>query len=70
MKTAKTLAILAILTCLNGLPVFRRRPEGFGTQAKKYVLKFNHVLTDKDPYHGAFKKWAAEVAAKTVETSR
>ena len=33
--------------------------------AEKYVLKFNHVLTDKDPYHGAFMKWAEAVAERT-----
>jgi len=65
MKSAKTLAILALLTCLIALPVFAGGQKDSGSQAKKYVLKFNHVLTDKDPYHGAFKKWAAEVSAKT-----
>jgi TRAP-type C4-dicarboxylate transport system substrate-binding protein len=33
--------------------------------AEKFVLKFNHVLTDKDPYHGALLKWADAVAEKT-----
>lgn len=33
--------------------------------AEKFVLKFNHVLTDKDPYHGAFLKWATAVAQRT-----
>lgn len=33
--------------------------------AEKFVLKFNHVLTDKDPYHGAFLKWADAVAERT-----
>ncbi len=32
---------------------------------EKFVLKFNHVLTDKDPYHGAFLKWADAVAERT-----
>ena len=32
---------------------------------KKYVLKFNHVLTTQDPYHAAFLKWAEAVSART-----
>ncbi len=32
---------------------------------KKYVLKFNHVLTTQDPYHEAFLKWAEAVSART-----
>ena len=32
---------------------------------QKYVLKFNHVLTDKDPYHEAYLKWAEAVAERT-----
>ncbi len=32
---------------------------------KKYVLKFNHVLTTQDPYHEAFLKWADAVAKRT-----
>lgn len=30
-----------------------------------YVLKFNHVLTDKDPYHQAYLKWAEGVSERT-----
>jgi len=33
--------------------------------AEKYVLKFNHVLTDKDPFHEAYLKWADAVAERT-----
>jgi TRAP-type C4-dicarboxylate transport system substrate-binding protein len=32
---------------------------------KKYVLKFNHVLTTQDPYHAAFLKSAEAVSART-----
>ena len=41
------------------------RTERLVRPGKEVRFEFNHVLTDKDPYHGAFKKWAAEVAAKT-----
>ena len=40
-------------------------PEAPAEPAEKYVLKFNHVLTDKDPYHGALLKWADAVAERT-----
>lgn len=43
-------------------PVEEEAPE---EPAEKFVLKFNHVLTDKDPYHGAFLKWADAVAERT-----
>lgn len=33
--------------------------------AAKYVLKFNHVLSPKDPFHAGFQKWAKNVKAKT-----
>ena len=32
---------------------------------KKYVLRFNHVLTPQDPYHAAFLKWAEAVKERT-----
>lgn len=37
--------------------------SAFGQQ--KYVLKFNHVLSPKDPYHPGFLKWAKAVEART-----
>lgn len=40
----------------------------FSTSAlgeQKYVLKFNHVLGPKEPYHLGFKKWAQSVEEKT-----
>lgn len=36
-----------------------------GEPQKKYVLKFNHVLTDKDPYHQAYLDWAKAVEERT-----
>lgn len=32
---------------------------------KQYVLKFNHVLGAKEPYHAGFLKWAENVEKKT-----
>ena len=31
----------------------------------KYTLKFNHVLSPKDPFHAGFKKWAKAVKDRT-----
>ncbi len=38
-------------------------PAAWGQQ--KYVLKFNHVLGPKEPYHLGFQKWAKSVSEKT-----
>ena len=32
---------------------------------KTYVLKFNHVLAESEPYHKAFKLWAERVNERT-----
>src|SRR4030065_350933 len=40
----------------------------YGTLAfgqPKYVLKFNHVLGQKEPYHLGFTNWAKAVEEKT-----
>ena len=52
-------------------PVESTEPAAEGSEekeeepAEKYVLKFNHVLTDKDPFHEAYLKWADAVAERT-----
>ncbi len=38
-------------------------PAALGQQ--KYILKFNHVLGPKEPYHLGFQKWAKSVNEKT-----
>lgn len=48
--------ILLIFITFNGL-------SAFGEQ--KYVLKFNHVLSPKEPYHEGFLKWAKAVEERT-----
>lgn len=40
-------------------PVVQAQP------AQKYVLKFNHVLGSKEPYHAGFQRWAKAVKEKT-----
>jgi TRAP-type C4-dicarboxylate transport system substrate-binding protein len=38
--------------------------EGAASE-KEYVLKFNHVLNQNDPFHKAFVKWSEAVSKKT-----
>jgi len=62
MNTAKRIMILAWVV------VFSLAVVGTTAQAKaskKYLLKFNHVLGPKEPYHLGFTKWAKNVEAKT-----
>lgn len=56
----RKLTILVALILVVGLS-FASAQSG----TKKYVLKFNHVLTTQDPYHAAFLKWAEAVSART-----
>ncbi|MBM4278179.1 MAG: C4-dicarboxylate ABC transporter, partial [Deltaproteobacteria bacterium] len=40
----------------------------YGTPAfgqAKYTLKFNHVLSPREPYHAGFQKWAKAVEERT-----
>ncbi len=39
--------------------------EGTAFAQAKYVLKFNHVLGPKEPYHAGFQKWAKAVEERT-----
>jgi tripartite ATP-independent transporter DctP family solute receptor len=63
MRLARAIACLALLALLGALPVFAGGAGEAGE--KEYVLKFNHVLSPQDPYHGAFLKWAEAVPART-----
>lgn len=72
----KFLSVLLAGTMLAGLaagcakaPADNPDPGNAGNEGgepqKKYVLKFNHVLTDKDPYHQAYLDWAKAVEERT-----
>lgn len=39
--------------------------SGQGLSARKYVLKFNHVLAQTEPYHQGFLNWAKRVYERT-----
>src|SRR5512136_1368201 len=47
-------SLLVIVFC--GAPAFAQQ---------KYVLKFNHVLGQKEPYHQGFLNWAKAVEKRT-----
>src|SRR3989304_478476 len=61
MRTAsRALMLLAVM--LLSLAVIRATAEA---QAPKFVLKFNHVLGAKEPYHQGFLNWAKKVEERT-----
>jgi tripartite ATP-independent transporter DctP family solute receptor len=59
--------LCAVLLVATALAVFAEggAEKPAAAAGQKYVLKFNHVLTPQDPYHGAFLKWAEAVAKRT-----
>ncbi|HSB73477.1 MAG TPA: C4-dicarboxylate TRAP transporter substrate-binding protein [Candidatus Methylomirabilis sp.] len=61
MKTA-TRVIMLLTVMLVALAVAATAAQA---QAPKYVLKFNHVLGVKEPYHQGFLNWAKAVGEKT-----
>ena len=54
--TVAVFMVLLLATAFYGAPAFGQQ---------KYVLKFNHVLGAKEPYHLGFTKWAQRVEEKT-----
>lgn len=56
--------VLAALI-LGGAFAFASGAQEEGDGEEQYVLRFNHVLTEKDPYHDAYLKWAERVAERT-----
>src|SRR4030066_1975282 len=60
MKTFSTIVavfmVLLLAIAFSGTPAFGQ---------PKYVLKFNHVLGQKEPYHQGFLNWAKAVEEKT-----
>jgi len=59
MRNSKRIALVAlVLVTVLSL--------GFqGLTAPKYVLKFNHVLAESEPYHQGFLNWAKRVSERT-----
>ena len=61
MKTA-TRTIMLLTVMVLSLAVVCTTAQA---QAPKFVLKFNHVLGPKEPYHFGFTNWAKAVEEKT-----
>jgi tripartite ATP-independent transporter DctP family solute receptor len=60
MKTTIKIIMLAIAFIFSFAILCSTAPG-----ADKYILKFNHVLAPKDPYHAGFLKWAKKVKERT-----
>jgi len=60
MKNAQKIFVWVVVTAM-ALAFFGPTAQA----ASKYVLKFNHVLAPKDPFHAGFLKWAKNVKTKT-----
>jgi tripartite ATP-independent transporter DctP family solute receptor len=54
--TVAAFTVLLVLIAFSGGPAFGQQ---------KYVLKFNHVLGQKEPYHQGFLNWSKAVEEKT-----
>jgi TRAP-type C4-dicarboxylate transport system substrate-binding protein len=67
MNTRNALIALALALSVAVLPAFAggQKDAAGAAPAKQFSLRFNHVLSDKDPYHPAFLKWAQAVTSKT-----
>jgi tripartite ATP-independent transporter DctP family solute receptor len=62
MNTAKRIFIL-VMVMVFSLTVVCTTAQA--QASKKYLLKFNHVLGAKEPYHQGFTNWAKNVEEKT-----
>lgn len=64
----KILSMLLVVTMVMAFLVGCNSNSSTDTSASKkptYELRFGHVLTDQDPFHKAFEKWAKAVGEKT-----
>ncbi|MBP2628702.1 MAG: sialic acid-binding periplasmic protein SiaP [Firmicutes bacterium] len=57
------IAILAIIVVPCGMVLTMSKQNA---PREKYVLKFNHVLTESEPFHKGLRKWACRVGERTV----
>ena len=54
-----------VLLAVAALPTALVGTAGHAQPAKTFVLKFNHVLGPKEPYHAGFQTWARRVQERT-----
>lgn len=63
MKLTKKISLMGVMVTVLLLSItFYGMPAS--AQAK-YTLKFNHVLSPREPYHAGFQKWAKAVEERT-----
>lgn len=77
MKKAKGAALMVLIAALalslvscTQKPALQEQPPVPDTviqeaQGQKYVLKFNHVLAESEPFHQGLLKWAERVSERT-----
>jgi tripartite ATP-independent transporter DctP family solute receptor len=63
MKSLKNFSMMVAVFMVLLLAIAFHGTPAFGQQ--KYLLKFNHVLGQKEPYHQGFTNWAKAVEEKT-----
>jgi tripartite ATP-independent transporter DctP family solute receptor len=63
MKSLKYFSMMVAVFMVLLLAIAFYQTPAFGQQ--KYVLKFNHVLGQREPYHQGFLNWAKAVEEKT-----
>ena len=57
MKTLKLVMVgIAVILCFVAVPLTAKGAQEEAAVEKEYVLKFNHVLNQNDPFHKAFVK--------------
>ncbi len=61
MKNTKKVILLAMAVAI----VFSLGLQCISAAPAKYVLKFNHVLAESEPFHQGFLNWAKRVYART-----
>ena len=68
MKKAKILSVLLAMVMVSLLvAACGKAPEPAKQEApkQKFVLKFNHVLAESEPFHKGFQTWAKRVKERT-----
>ena len=65
MKVVRHIQLLATAGAVAAAAILSLSAVPSTAQAQEYVLKFNHVLGPKEPYHKGFTNWAKAVEEKT-----
>ncbi len=65
LKLIGILLILAMVTVLVTACGGKSEPAKQAAPQQKFVLKFNHVLAESEPFHKGFQNWAKAVKERT-----